>query len=218
MTTRIFEMSDDPVESAQPRQASFVARILCCVWASVVSVIPALAAAYSALQITRFFRSLNNAENATTSSVFAQLHTLNTPMVIALGVAAFLALSFALVVAIEPRLRLASVGFPLSIGVPLLAAAPALLLWVAETTTIDVFSGKPAQTTIASTAQTVSLLLFGAMASGLLVLGATVLFSIFSLCISIESRTDELSLSRAFVWAVTGTLLLVFAGAYFGLV
>jgi hypothetical protein len=195
-----------------------VARILCCVWASAVSVIPALTATYSALQITRFFRSLKNAENATASNVLAQLHTINTPMVIALGVAAFLALSFALVVAIEPKLRLASVGLPLSIGVPLLAAVPALLLWVAETTTIDIFSGKPAQTTIASTAQTVSLLLFGAMVSGLLVLGATVLFSIFSLCISIESRTDELSLSRAFVWAVTGTLLLVFAGAYFGLV
>lgn len=218
MTTRIFEMSDEAVEPAQQPQVSFAARILWCVWASMVSVIPALAAAYTALQITRFFRSLKNAENATTFSVLAQLHTLNTPMVIALGVSAFLALAFAFVVAIKPKLRLASVGLPLSIGVPLLAAMPALLLWVAETTIIDVFSGKPAQTTIASTAQTVSLLLFGAMISGLLVLGATVLFSILSLCISIESRTDEFSLRRAFVWAVTGTLLLIFAGAYFGLV
>jgi len=79
-------MSDEPVESAQPRETSFAARILCCVWAAVVSEIPALAAIYSALQITRFFSSMKNAEDATTSSVFAQLHILNTPMVIALGV------------------------------------------------------------------------------------------------------------------------------------
>src|SRR5262249_40599156 len=149
--TRIFEMSDEPVESAQPRQASFAARILCCVWASVVSIIPTLAAAYTALQIPRFLRSLKDAENATASSVFPQLHTLNTPVVIALGVSAFLALAFALVVAIEPKLRLASVGLPLSIGVPLLAAMPALFLWFAETTIINVFSGKPTDP-IASTA------------------------------------------------------------------
>lgn len=135
-------------------------------------------------------------------------------MVIALGVSAFLALGFALVLVIEPRRRLDSVGLPFSISVPILAALPAFLLWFAETTTIDGFSGKVADTTIASTAQTVGLLLFGAMVSGLLVLGAVFVFSIISLCIPIESRTDELSLNRAVVWAVTGTLLLVFAGAY----
>ena len=215
MTTRIFEVSDEPLESAHPRTASFGARILCCVWASVVSVIPALAAAYSALQIMSFISSLANAQHATPPRMLAQLHTLNTPMVIALGVSSFLALAFALVVAIEPKFRLASVGLPLSIGVPLLAGMPALFLWFAETNAIDVLSGKPVQTPIESTARTVSLLLFGAMASGMLVLGATILFSIISLCISIESRTDEFSLRRAFVWAVTGTLLLVFAGAYF---
>lgn len=95
---------------------------------------------------------------------------------------------------------------------------PASFLWFAETATIDVFSGKPTDATIVSTAQTVSLLLFGALVSGLLVQGATVVFSIVSLCIPIESRTDEFSLRRAFVWAVTGMLLLVFAGAYFFLV
>ena len=140
------------------------------------------------------------------------------PLVIALGVSAFLALGFALVLAIEAKRRLASVGLPLSIGVPILAAMPASFLWFAETATIDVFSGKPTDATIASTAQTVSLLLFGALVSGLLVQGATVVFSIVSLCIPIESRTDEFSLRRAFVWAVTGMLLLVFAGAYFFLV
>ena len=218
MTTRIFEAPDEAVASAQQPKVSFAERILCRVWVSLVSVIPALTAAYTALQITRFFRSLRNAENATASNVLAQLHTLNTPMVIALGISAFLAVGFALVIAIKPKLRLASVGLPLSIGIPLLAAMPALLLWVAETTTIDVFSGKAAHMTIASTAQTVSLLLFAAIVSGLVVLGATVVFAIVSLCIPIQSRTDEFSLRRAFVWAVTGILLLVFAGAYFGVV
>lgn len=218
MITRIFEMSDEPVESAPPLQVSIAVRILGCVWASAVSVIPALAATYSALLITRFFSSLKNAEAATSANVFAHLHTLNTIMVITLGVSAFLALGFALFVAIEPQRRLASVGLPLSIGIPLLAATPALFLWFAETTTINVFYGQPAQTTIASTAETVSQLLFAAMVSGPLVAAATFVFSILSLCIPIKSRTDQFSLRRAFVWAVTGILLLVFAGAYFFLV
>jgi hypothetical protein len=135
-------------------------------------------------------------------------------MIIALGISAFLALGFALVLVIKPERRLASVGLPFSISVPILAALPALLLWFAETTTIDGFSGKLTNATLASTAQTVGLLLYGAMVSGLLVLGVVFVFSIVSLCIPIESRTDELSLNRVVVWAVTGTLLLVFAGAY----
>jgi len=215
VTTRIFEMSDEAVESAQQPEVSFGDRLLCCVWVSVVSVIPALAAAYTAMQIATFFSSLTNAEDATASNVFAQLHILNTPMVIGLGVSAFLAFGFALAVAVEPRLRRASVALPLSIGITLLATMPALLLWTAETSAIAVLSGKLAQTTIASTAQTVSLLLLGTMASGMLVLGANVVFSIVSLCIPIGSRTDESSLRRPFVWGVTGVLLLVFAAAYF---
>ena len=193
-------------------------RLLFCAWAAAVSVIPALAASYSALQITNFFRSLKNAEEATAPNVFAHLHTLNMPMVIALGISALLAFGFALVLAIEPKRRLASVGLPLSISVPILAAMPGLFLWFAETNAIDVLSSKVLNATIASTAQSVSLLLFAAMVWGLLVQGATVVFSIVSLCIPIKSRTDAFSLRRAFVWAVTGTLLLVFAGAYFVLV
>ena len=214
MATRIFETYDEPVQLAQRSPASFVGRILFCGWASLVSVTPAFAAAYSALQVTRFFSSLKNAENATTPNVFAHIHSINTPMVVVLGISAFLALGFALVLVIEPTRRLDSVGLPFSISVPILAALPALLLWFAETTTIDGFSGKLTDTTIASTAQTVGLLLFSAMVSGLLVPGAAFVFSIISLCIPIESRTDELSWNRVVVWAVTGTLLLVFAGAY----
>jgi len=214
VATRIFETYDEPVALAQRSQVSVVVRILFCGCASCVSVIPALAAAYSALQITTFFKSLRDAENATTPNVFAHMHAINTSMVIALGVSAFMALAFALVLVIKPEHRLASVGLPFSISVPILAAFPAFLLWFAETTVIDGFSGKLADTPIASMAQTVGLLLFGALVSGLLVPGAAFVFSMVSLCIPIESRTDELSLNRVVVWAVTGTLLLVFAGAY----
>ena len=217
MTITLFDETSEAVELSQAH-VSIVERLLFCVWAGLVSVIPALAATYSALQITNFFRSLKNAEEATNANVFAHLHTLNTPMVVALGISAFLALGFALVLAIEPKRRLASVGLPFSISVPILAAVPAFFLWFAETTTIDGFSGKLGNTSIASTAQTVSLLLFAALVWGLLVLGAAVVCAIVSLCIPIKKRTDALSLPRAFVWAVTGMLLLVFAGAYFVLI
>jgi hypothetical protein len=217
VTIGLFDEPSEAIELSQA-QVSMAERLLFRVWAAVVSAIPALAAAYSALEMSRFFRSLRNAEDATNSSVFAHMHILNMPMVIALGIAAFLALGFALVLAIEPKRRLASVGLPFSISVPILAAMPALFLWFAETNAIDVFSSKLLDATVASTAQTVSLLLFAAMVWGLLVLGAAVVFSIVSLCIPMKSRTDAFSLRRACVWAVTGTLLLVFAGAYFVLV
>ena len=217
MTTTLFEEPSEVVELSQAH-VSIVERLVFCAWAVVVNVIPALAATYSALQVANFFRSLKNAENATKSNVFAHLHALNTPMVIALGISALLAFGFALVLAIEPRRRLASVGLPLSISVPILAAIPGLFLWFAETTTIDVFSSKLTNAAVASMAQTISLLLFAALAWGLLVQGAAVVFSIVSLCIPIKRRTDAFSLRRAFVWAVTGMLLLVFAGAYFVLV
>src|ERR1043165_3839762 len=109
MTIKLFEEPSEAVELSQAH-VSLAERLLFSVWAVLVSGIPALAAAYSALQITNFFRSLKNAEEATNANVFAHLHTLNTPMVIALGTSAFLALGFALVLAIEPRRRLASVG------------------------------------------------------------------------------------------------------------
>lgn len=217
MTIGLFDETSEAIELSQAH-VSLAERLLFRLWAALVSAIPALAASYSALQITTYFRSLKNAEEATNANVFAHLHTLNTPMVIALGTSAFLALGFALVLAIEPRRRLASAGLPFSITVPILAAIPTLFLWFAETTTIDGFSGKLVNTTIASTAQTVSLLLFAALVWGLLVLGAAVVFAIVSLCIPLKSRTDAFSLRRPFVWAVTGTLLLVFAGAYFVLI
>lgn len=217
MTIGLFEEPREAVELSQAH-VSLAARILFCVWAVLVSGIPALAAAYSALQITQFFRSLRNAEEATKANVFAHLHALNTPMVIALGIAAFLALGFALVLAIEPKRRLASVGLPFSISVSILAAIPAFFLWFAETTIIDGFSGKLGDTSVASTARTVSLLLFAALVWGLLVQGAAVVFAIVSLCIPVKKRTDAFSLRRAFVWAVTGMLLLVFAGAFFVLI
>jgi hypothetical protein len=89
-----------------------------------------------------------------------------------------------------------------------------VFLWLAETTTMDVFGGKIPNAQIPVVAGNVVPLLFYAQVLGLLALGATCLCAMISLCIPAHSRTDALSLTRAIVWAISGTLLLVFATAY----
>ena len=214
MTIRLFEEPGEAAESPQQADVSIVARLLYAAWASIVAIVPALAATYSALQVTNLFRSMKDAESASADRVLTQLHVFNMPLIVALGVSALLAFGIALVLALEPKRRLASVGLPFSTGVPILAATPGLFLWFAETTIIDVLSGKPTNMPIAVVAENISLLIFFALASGLAVQSATVLCAIISLCIPAQSRTDAFSLHRAFIWLVAGTLLLAFAGAY----
>jgi hypothetical protein len=143
------------------------------------------------------------------------MHIFNRPLVIALGISALLSFVTALVLATNEKLRLAAVGFPFSFVVLIIAALPALFLWFAETTVIDVMTGKITDGSIAETAQRISNLLFSAAGLGLLSQGATFVGAIISLCIPVRKRTDPSSLRRAFMWAVSGILLLVFAGAYF---
>ena len=218
MTTRLFEADLEAAESAQQTQVSLAARLLHCIWASLVAVIPAIAASYTALQITNVFRNMRNAETSGSEAVLGPLPVLNTTMVIALGVSAFLAFAIALVLAVDAKSRIASVGLPFSIGILLTAATPAWFLWLAETTVIDVVSGKVIDTPVPVVAQNVSLLLLSALASGLVAQAVILICAIISLCIPTARRTDALSLRRAFVWAVSGTLLLVFAGAFFILI
>lgn len=218
MTIRLFEEPGEADELSQQVRVSIAARLFYLAWASMVAFLPALAATYSAFHVVNLFRSMKDAESASAERILTQLHILNTPLVIALAVSAFLAFGIALVLALEPKRRSASVGLPFSIGVPILAATPGFFLWFAETTVIDLLSGNPTNTPVAVIAQTVSLLLFCALGSALFVQVATFACAIVSLCIPAQSRTDAFSLQRVFIWAVTGTLLLAFAGAYFVLV
>ena len=161
---------------------------------------------------------MTNAETAGAAAVLDNIHVFNRPLVIALGISALLSFVAALVVATNEKYRLAAVGFPFSIGIPIMAVTPALCLWFAETTILDVMTGKIADAPIADVAQRISNLLFSAAGLGLLSQGATFVCSIISLCIPVRKRTDPLSLRRAFTWAASGMVLLVFAAAYFVLI
>lgn len=217
-TLGIFEEPTEATELAQLGEVSFPTRLLFCGWASFVAVVPAITTTYSALGVTNFFRSFKDHEDPTTGMVLNQLHTLNTPLVVALAVAALLALGIALVLATNPRHRLASVGLPFSIATPIIAATPAVFLWFAETTTMDVFGGEISNAQIPIVAENLVIFLFFAQVLGLLALGAACLCAMISLCIPPHSRTDALSINRVIVWAISGTLLMAFAAAYVVLV
>ena len=218
MSLRIFDEPAQVVETPQQQDVSFAARILFCTWAAVVAAIPAFVTAYSGLAITNVFRAMTNAENARTVVVMDALHRFNRPVVITLAISAFLAFVLALIVATNPRARLNSVGLPFSVSVPIIAALPAVFLWFAETTTIDLITGKLINPNVQATAQTISNLMFSSIAAGLLAQGVSLVCAIVSLFIPITKRPDPLSLRRAFAWAVSGTLLFVFAVAFFVLV
>lgn len=216
MVTKLFEEPVDAVELSPP--APLASRILCSAGASLVAIIPAVAATYSSFQVTRFFRTLTNAETATAARVLAQVSVFNTPLIFALGVSALLAFGMAIALATDSQRRQASVGLPFSIGVPLLGITPALLLWWAESTTIEVLSNKYINTSVQATAQTISTLLFLAIAAGLIVPGVVFVCAVVSLFIPVRKRMNAFTLSRAFVWGAVGMLLLILAGAFFVLI
>lgn len=218
MSLRIFEDPVEVTESPQPEDVSFWARIAFCAGAALVAVIPGFVTTYAALGITNLFRGMANAETSGAATVLDNIHVFNRPLVIALGFSALLSFVTALVLATNEKLRLAAVGLPFSIVVLIIAVMPALFLWIAETTIIDVMTGKITSGPIADVAQRISNLLFSAAGLGLLSQGATFVGAIISLCIPVRKRTDPSSLRRAFMWAVSGILLLVFAGAYFVIV
>ena len=215
MTIKLFDEPLEATEAAQQLDVSIASRILFAGLASLVAIIPALTAAFTAFRVTRFYASMTSAEHTGRAYVTSSLDLFNTPMVVALGIAALLAFIIALILAVEPKRQLASVGVPFSIGIPVVASIPALLLWSVETTTLDLLSGKLVGGSVEEVAQRISLLLMAAMVWGLLAVGVTCACAVVSLFIPVSKRTDPLSLRRAFVWAVIGVLLLVFAGAYF---
>jgi hypothetical protein len=215
LTIRIFEDPVEAAEAAAQLDVSMATRIVSAGAASLVPIIPALTGAFTAFRVSRLYAGLKNAETSGSEYITSNLDLINTPLVIALGASALLAFAIALILAVDPKRRLAAVGLPFSIGIPLIAAIPALLLWTVETTTLDILSGKLQSGSVEEIAQKIALLLMGAMVSGVFVAGVTFVCSIVSLFIPVTKRTDATSLRRAFVWAVTGVLLLVFAGAYF---
>lgn len=218
MSLRIFDDQVAVAEELKPDEVSFWARLIFCGGASLVAGIPCLATSFSALGVTNLLRGMKNAETAGMEYVLNGIHVSNRPLVIALGISAVLSFVTALVLATDEKRRMAAVGFPFSIGVPIIAATPALFLWFPETIVIDVVTGKITEGPISEVAQTIANFLFAAVGLGLLAQGVLFVCSVISLCIPVRKRTDPAALRRAFPWTVSGTLLLVFAGAYFTLV
>ena len=214
MTIKLFA---EPVETAETTQldVSIAVRILSAALASLVAVLPAVAAAFCAYQVRGLFAGIRNAETAGMAYITSGLHSINTVLVVALGISALLAFVIALGVAVDPKLRLASVGLPLAIAIPFLAVLPGAFLWSVETTTLNILSGQHIEGSVDETAEKLVMMLWATMACGALVVGLTAVCSVVSLIFPVRRRVDPLSLRRAFVWAVTGVLMLVFAGAYF---
>jgi hypothetical protein len=212
MVLRILEEPVD--ETSQPVEVSIAARLAGCAVACLIALIPAVATSYGAYQLTKLLRGMKDAESVPNAAAMAsRLSSFNLPIIIGLAICAVLALGFALVLATNPRLRLASVGLPCTIAILFMAAWPALLLWNVETRVLDVYK-MTRRDDMTATAQTIAFLLFCAFLFGLLTQAASVIAPLTSLLIKPQSRSDPLAPRRAMVWLFGATLLLVFSGAY----
>ena len=194
-------------------------RIVGCLVASAVAVIPSVTAAYCAYQIRNFFSNLMpeqlSEEPLTVSSLIVAFGAINKPLVIALCFAALLAIAFAIFIAINPKRRLISVGMPFSFGAPLIGCATAFSLWLAEANILTVLESAYTGTEIGSKLATISMLIVGTYTMALVAVGASFMGSIVSLLRSPQSRGLPLSATRATIWIMGGVLLLVCAGAFF---
>jgi hypothetical protein len=204
-----------PTESPEQAPVSIRARIVFCLWAISVAMLPAITAAYSSFRVINSFRTLSNAEESGSEWIQHNLQAANTPLWIAFGISALLAFAMALVLTIKPERRLAGVGLPLSLGLPFLAVTPAVLLGVAESKIREVLSGSFETFSVMDYALTIPWLLMLAIATGVLVLGSTFLCGVVSLFLSPQRRAEALSAPRAFTWFVSGVLLSMSAGAFF---
>lgn len=217
MSLRIF---DEPhaTESVEQPDVSIVSRIVFGFWAVLVALPPSVAAAFAALQVTNLFRNLKNAETSGQEAIFSTFHDANLGLIAALVISALLAFGMALALTLDPKRRLAGVGLPLSIGVPILALTPGLFLWTAESRVIDLLTGKFNNVSVPNFAETIASLLFLALVLGLIFQAVIIGSTIVSIFIPLRRRSDPLSAPRAFIWLISGVLLLMFAGLLFVLV
>src|SRR5687768_5972979 len=137
MVLRILaEPIEEPIE---PARVPIALRLFGCTVACLLALIPALAAGYSASRLTSFLSGMKSVESVPSAvMIVSTIRSFNEPLIIGLAVSALLALAFGLVLAINPKFRLASVGVPCSIATLFMAAGPALFLWSAETRVLDV--------------------------------------------------------------------------------
>ena len=218
---KYFLMIDESfaAEDELPSNVPFGIRLIGCLVASAVAVIPSVTAAYCAYQIKNFFTNLTQEqlfeEPLTVSRAIVAFSAINEPLVIALCLAALLAIGFAIFIAISPKRRLISVGMPFSLGAPLLGCAAALFLWRAEALTLNALAGEYSGTEIGPAALNTNMLILATYIVAVLALSASLMCSAISLVRSPQSRGLPLSAMRATIWIMGGIFLLVCAGAFF---
>jgi hypothetical protein len=210
----MLEEPREATESIEQAKVSIAIRLLFSFWAVLVVVLPGFAASLGALRVTSVFTNLVNAEEAGSTAIQTGLHLSNKPLIVAFVVSAILAFGMAVALATSQKRRLAGVGLPLSIAIPILAVTPGAFLWFAEKNIVDLLAGMVTDVSIADFVIRVTTSRFLALGSGLLVQGVVVLCAVISLIRSPQARTDPLSLPRVFIWLVSGVLLLMFAGLF----
>jgi hypothetical protein len=179
--------------------------------AALVAILPAAAAAYGARCVIKNFEDLALTGSGGVGTV-AQGHAeSNLLMIAAALVAALLAGFLAFAVAGKPARAAAFPAVWFSLLVPVLAWVPALLLWLAESYSLNVAGNGPgAAGSIADAAQHLSNLLMGSVGAGI----AVIAFAVGAFALS-RTGTGRDARSCAMAWVGAAVLLLGLAALFY---
>ena len=177
--------------------------------AAFAAVLPAAGAALATLGVINAFRGIAETGSGGIGTASAGIYEANRPLILAAVAAAALAGWLAARVLRKPQ---ASPGLLLSL-VPLLACAPALLLWITEGFVISVLAGE-ATGPVAEVSQRLAILLIASFGSAVLLIA--VAFAALGISLARPRPGSAGSALRpAIVWAATAVLLLGIAALFY---
>jgi len=179
--------------------------------ASLVAIIPAAGAALGAQSVFKAFREMAEAGLGGVRPVATAVNQANPFLIAAILAAAVIAGCLAVALVRKPARAAALPGLPFSILLPVLACAPAFLVWAAESYPLDFLANRVKVASVAEGSQHLENLLIGAIALALVVI-------VISLAAFARSRTVSRAVAdvrtRAAVWAGAAILLLGLAVAF----
>lgn len=188
-------------------------RLLWNLVAMFAGLLPAVASAWAAWSVFRVFQLMAASGSAGVATVAAGLYQANGPLIIAGAIATLLA-SLICIFALRGPTRAASCpGLPLSFLVTGASCFPALLLWRAESFTLDVVAGR-VRTAVVDAVSHLSTLV---MTSFFLGLALATLVVVTTLVAALRFRTPSPGSPRvrAAVWAVNTLLLAALALSFY---
>jgi len=181
--------------------------------AALVIILPAAGAAFGARSVMNAFRDMSLAGRGGIGAVAPAIYEAHPLLIATALAAALIAGAMAVALARKPYRAAEFPGLRFSFLVLVLACAPALLLWIAESYPLDFLAGRITGSNIAEAARHLENLLMGTMGLAITAIGIAVI--VWRLSLKVSRTGHEVRPSRLVtVWAGAAILLVCLAAAF----